>query len=67
MSLIIDRFEDNFAVIEHAGGTFTIPRELLPARAKEGDVLRLIVEIDETETTDRRKKIKSLEDRLFKK
>lgn len=67
MKIVIDRFEGNQAVIEFNGKTFTIPRELLPADAKEGDVLRLAIEVDSAATADRLKRVKSLEDRLFKK
>lgn len=65
--LVIDRFEGDQAVIEHDGHTFTLPRSLLPKEAKEGDVLRIGIEIDRTATDDRQKRVKSLEDRLFKK
>ena len=40
---VIDRFEDDLAVIEIAGETelSNVPRKLLPRRAKEGDYLEL--------------------------
>lgn len=38
--MILDRFEDKLAVLETDGGMVTVSRELLPADAREGDVLR---------------------------
>ncbi|MGE5579239.1 MAG: DUF3006 domain-containing protein [Bacillota bacterium] len=67
MALIIDRFEGNLAVIEYEGKTFTLPRALLPRDAKEGDVLNFTVEVDHDTTEARRTRVKSLEDRLFRK
>lgn len=64
--LVLDRFEGSFAVIELSdGSTFNLPRELLPSSAKEGDVLRINVEVDETATAARRKRIESLAEELF--
>jgi|GEM_PF-3729383 len=41
--LIIDRLEENMAVIEYeTGKTFSVPRFLLPEEAQEGDVLTRI-------------------------
>jgi len=63
---IIDRFEGDWAVIEWDGKVFNFPRVLLPEEAKEGDVLKLAAEVDLPTTNDRRKRIRQLEDRLFK-
>ncbi|MCL2109848.1 MAG: DUF3006 domain-containing protein [Oscillospiraceae bacterium] len=60
MMLIIDRFEEDFAVVETGKTgekTATIKRTLLPNTAKEGDVLLEIngvFEVDETATKHRR-------------
>ena len=37
--LVIDRFENGFAVCEDDTATCRIPREFLPPQATEGDVL----------------------------
>ena len=37
--VIIDRFEEDMAVLETEGGMLTVPRDTLPAEASEGDVL----------------------------
>lgn len=62
--LIIDRFEENLVVCEYgAGKTLDIPRSLLPDDAKEGDVLKIIVD---TKKTNNQKEIaESLRKRLF--
>lgn len=38
--LILDRFEGELAVIEENGAQLALARALLPAQAREGDVLR---------------------------
>jgi exoribonuclease R len=56
MKYIIDRFEGNFAVVELKNKRLVnIPREAIPEKAKEGDVVR--VEIDESETQRRKHEI----------
>ncbi len=67
MDLVIDRFEENQAVIEYDGTTFAIPRILLPVEAVEGDVLTVKFEVNREITANRKRKIKSLEEDLFKK
>jgi preprotein translocase subunit YajC len=64
MKYTIDRFEDNFAVVELEDETFVnIPRSAIPREAKEGDVIAVMVDKEETEK--REKRIKELEDSLF--
>ena len=65
--IIVDRFEGDLAVVEYEGGIFTLPRALLPGEAKEGDVLRITIEVDHSATADRRRRIAEKEDRLFRK
>ncbi len=62
---IIDRLEDEWAVIEDDGQTFNLPRKLLPDNAGEGDVIRLTIEIDQEATRSRRQTINKLVDELF--
>lgn len=64
---VIDRFEGDLVIVEFEGRMYTLPRALLPADAKEGNVLRFAVEVDHAATDSRRGRIKSLEDRLFRK
>jgi len=62
--LILDRFEGDLAVIETDTGLLNIPRSELPAGAKEGDTIRLIV--DAEETAARKKSIDERMNKLFK-
>jgi len=60
---IIDRFEGSFAVVELDNNEMkNIKRELVPADAKEGDVLNIdeIITIDYKETEKRRRDIEKL-------
>ena len=62
---IIDRFEDEFVIVEMPDGKMLkLPAALLQGMScKEGDVLSL--SIDDGETQRRRKKINCLMDDLF--
>ncbi len=67
--LIIDRFEESFAVCETENGEFiNIEKDLLPQNAKAGDVLinqnnKYI--IDEKSTEQRRNQIRQKQDLLW--
>jgi hypothetical protein len=64
MKVIVDRFEGSFAVVELEDRSMVnMPRQLLPDEAKEGDVLA--IEIDESETASRKKRISKLMDNLW--
>ena len=64
MKVIIDRFEDNYAVVElEDKRTINMPKELLPADAKEGSVISIM--IDQKETDNRRKRIEGLMNQLW--
>ena len=68
MRLIIDRFEEMFAVLETDNNTFlTVDKSVLPENAKEGNVLvfdgqNYIIDIEETrkERSDNLKKLLEL-------
>lgn len=64
-TLIVDRFEGEFVIIEMPDGQMLkLPAALLQGmNCKEGDVLSL--SIDDGETQRRRQKINSLMDDLF--
>ena len=70
MKVTIDRFEGDYAVCEKPDRTmFNIPKEKLPAAAKEGDIL--VIEgdnilIDSSDTATRKKSIKKLMNDLWK-
>ncbi|MFP4660837.1 MAG: DUF3006 domain-containing protein [Halanaerobiales bacterium] len=61
--LIVDRFENNIAIIETEEKTIEIPRKYLPMGASEGDVLKLIIDDEGTEV--RKNRIQKLADSLF--
>ncbi|MGI5880290.1 MAG: DUF3006 domain-containing protein [Syntrophomonadaceae bacterium] len=63
--IIIDRFENNLAVVEYRGKTWNIPRDWLPETAMEGDVLAINVIVDEQATARRRKDMEDKLDDLF--
>ena len=63
MKVIIDRIEEKFAVAELPDGSFAdIPRVLLP-NGKEGDVV--IIQIDRDETVKRTEKIQAMIQQVF--
>lgn len=65
MTLIIDRFEGDWAVIECGSKTFNLPKDLLPKEAKEGDVVAIKVFIDREATARRKEEIEKLTEGLF--
>ena len=52
--IILDRYEGDFAILETSRGMINIPRSDLPAEAREGDVLKLIIDTDATKTRKKR-------------
>lgn len=65
MKVIIDRFEGNYAVVElEDKRTINMPKVLLPTEAKEGSVISIMV--DQEETDKRRKRIEGLMNKLWK-
>jgi len=69
MTYIIDRFEDDYAVLEQTDGEMVeILRSKIPVEAKEGDVLTKLNDsyiINAEETDQLRKEIEILMDELF--
>ena len=64
MKVTIDRFEGTFAVVELPDKTFiNVPRQLFSGVA-ESDVIDITV--DKSETDERKKRISTLMDDLFK-
>ena len=64
MQLIIDRFENEWAVCEYEKGkTLNLPAALLPACAREGDALLLT--IDREATDGQKARAEELRKRLF--
>lgn len=66
-TLVIDRIEDGWAVLEYGkkGGTFNIPAALLPEGAGEGDVIDICISVNGDETIGRRIRLQRfLEDNM---
>lgn len=64
MKVSIDRFEGDYAVVELPDmSTVDMSKQLLPKGAKEGDVLSISIDIDETK--NRKKKVEKLMDELW--
>jgi len=64
MKYTIDRFEADFAVVELENKQFVnIPRSAIPSKAKEGDIIS--VEVDQEETKAQEKNIKKLMDDVW--
>ncbi|AUG56419.1 DUF3006 domain-containing protein [Acetivibrio saccincola] len=64
MKVVIDRFEGNYAVVElEDKRVCSMPVELLPKGAKEGSVIR--IELDTEETDKRKERIQKLMDKLW--
>lgn len=63
MKVIIDRFEGEYAVVEIEVGKYTnLPKILVP-NSKEGDVIN--IEIDNNETEKRKQNIQNLMNNIF--
>ena len=56
MKWIIDRFEENYAVIECENTSFNVPKAALPCDASEGDVLNVLTDIKETKNRENQMK-----------
>ncbi|AOY76720.1 DUF3006 domain-containing protein [Clostridium formicaceticum] len=64
MKVTIDRFEGEYAVVELENRrTIDMPKSLVPEGAKEGDVLE--IRIDREETDSRKKRIEELMEDLW--
>lgn len=63
--VIIDRFEENWAVLDYQGCVFQVPRQMVPGEAGEGDVLQLCITLDKEATARRAERVKKLADEVF--
>lgn len=69
MRIIIDRFEEKYAVCQFEDGTMlNLPLVLIPDEAKEGDIIfidKSAIQIDKEATDALKSEIKKLMDKLF--
>ena len=63
--LVIDRIEEDWAVIEYGTRTFNLPLALLPQQVREGTVIGLKVTIKKKETKKRNRTMDHLSKELF--
>lgn len=62
---IIDRLEGDWAIVEtDSRETFNLPRILIP-NAKEGDVIQIIVTVDQAATVKRHDEANKMLDNFF--
>lgn len=70
MKVVIDRFEENYAVCENEDRTMiNLEKKLLPNGAKEGDILVLqdgTISIDKADTQKRKNEIDDLMEDMWK-
>lgn len=67
MQCIIDRFEGDYAIIEYYGQVLNLPKVFLPVEVHEGDVLDVIIMLDDSETDKMRAEMKKLVDDVWEK
>jgi hypothetical protein len=66
IKVIIDRFEGDYAIVELPEKTMVnMPKKLIPQGAREGNVIS--IQIDTDETTARKKNIDKLIDEVWEK
>ena len=64
MRVVIDRIEEDVAIMEKDDGSFAeMSKRLIPPEAKEGDILRITV--DTQSTVDRKEEITALMEELW--
>jgi hypothetical protein len=65
MKCVVDRIEGDYAVIEYFDKALNLPRVFLPMEVSEGDVLDVIVMLDDDETAKLKGSIKKLMDDVW--
>lgn len=63
--LILERLENDWAMLELDGQIFRLPAKLLPPDAKEGVCLTMQIAVDHDMTQSRQASIRNLFDGLF--
>ncbi|NLG82463.1 MAG: DUF3006 domain-containing protein [Bacilli bacterium] len=63
---IVDRFEEDYVVVEYGDETFNLPRVIFPDDISEGNVIDILIRINYEETELRRKRINNLARKLFR-
>lgn len=63
--VIIDRFEGDYAVVEYDNIVFNLPKGLLPKDAKEGDLLKIEIRVDQEKTKTKKENINKQLENFF--
>jgi len=64
---IVDRFEEDFVIVELFDDFYLFPRGLFPEDISEGDVVSIDIEIKEQSTEDRKKRMEEKLKKLIEK
>lgn len=67
MQCIVDRFEGDYAVIEYSDKRLNLPKVFLPKEVHEGDVLDVIIMLEDNETARMRSEIEELAEAVWEK
>lgn len=67
MRCIVDRFEGDYAIIEYESRMLKLPKLLLPAEAKEGDLLEVLVMLEADETQGLKEETEKLMEAVWEK
>lgn len=65
MQCIVDRFEGEYAIVEYNDKVLSLPRVFLPEEAREGDVLDVLVMLDDSETHKLKAETKKLMEEVW--
>jgi hypothetical protein len=67
MQCIVDRFEGDYAVVEYFDKVLNLPKVFLPMEVREGDVLDVIIMLEDTETNKLKSEVEELMDEVWEK
>lgn len=67
MQCIVDRFEGDYAVIEYYDKMLNLPKVFLPMEIREGDVLDVIILLEDNETNKLKVEVEELMNDVWEK
>lgn len=67
MQCIVDRFEGDYAVIEYCNKVLNLPKVFLPVEVREGDVLDVIIMLEDSDTNKLKSEMEELMDDVWEK
>lgn len=63
--IVVDRIEEDTAVIEIDGKVYNLPKKIMPEEINEGDVISINIKVLKPETKKRKNDIKDMFDELL--